>query len=231
MKYIRLFIWITGILLAIAAPVQLYRMHKAFGFWTVIEFIYLGLPPVLFIGIAYILTKKSKNNTFHVVSLVCLMGVLGCYTFLSLGLEMFINARPVTDVSQYKNIMDQWKISALDIVSHFPDPIPPDAQEVEFYFSPGFLQADAQLQLKYKTTPKKIVEYYEEYSRITTKSYCGDVPYYFLSQKSENKIFESHNDFETLEFDKDPNNIPEHGKRHGVIINRKENVIIFWADW
>lgn len=231
MKYIILFIWITGILLAIIAPVQLYRVHKAFGFLTVIEFIYLVLPPVLFIGTAYILNKKSENNTFHIISCICLMGILGFYTLLTLGQEMFIDSRPVTDISQYKRILNQWKKSASDIVSHFPDPIPADALEADFYFSPSFLQADAQLQLKYKTTSEKIEELYKDYSKIATKSYCGNVPFYFLSQKSENEVFESRNDFETLEFDKDPNSIHEHGKRHGVIINRKENVIIFWADW
>jgi hypothetical protein len=231
MKHIRLCIWITGILLAVLAPIQLYRSHRAFGFWTAFEFIYLILPPILFIGTAYLLNKKPGNSTLHIISCSCLTGVLGFYTLITLGMEMFINSRPIINVNKYENVLSQWKQFAPDIVSHFPDPIPPDAQNIEFYFSPGLFQADDEIQLRFKTTSEIISDYYNEFLKITTKSYYGETFVHFLPHKKDGQIIELGQDFEVLQFDKDPNNIHEHGKRHGVIINKRENIIIFWAEW
>ena len=231
MKHIRILLWIAGLSLAIIAPIQFYRIHRAFGFISIGGLCLMVLPPILIISIAYMLKLIPRNGVIHGLSFVGLIGILLCYALLSLGLEDWISARPISDLQKYEKILNKWKQLAPDIVSHFPEPIPSSAQNIGFYFAPGFLQADSEIQLRFKIATGKINEYYEEFSKLKTKSYYGRTLVHYLPHKKEGELIELGEDFETLQFDNDPNHITEHGKEHGVIISKEKNEIIFWAEW
>ena len=231
MKVIRIVLWITGLILAVIAPIQLYRSHRASGFIGPLLFLFLVLPPILIIGTACALKIKSKNRLIHYLSIVGLIVILLYYILLSLGLEMFISAHSVIDIQKYEKILNQWKEFAPDIVYHFPKSIPSDAQNVEFYFRPGILQSDSVIQLRYKTSPEEISKLYDRYSKLKTQSYYGRELIHFIPHQRDADIIELGKDFETLQFDENPDHIPEHAKEHGVIISKEKNEIIFWAEW
>jgi len=142
-----------------------------------------------------------------------------------------LSIRPISNIRKYEKILNEWKQFAPDLVSHFPERIPPDAKSIDFYFMPGFLQADSEIQLRFKTTHKKIEEYYDRFSKFATKTFRDRPFVHFKPHQKFGEVVELGKDFETFQFEKDPNHIPEHGKEHGVIISREKNEIIFWAEW
>lgn len=159
MKFTKIVLWIVGVVLVVIAPIQLYRIHRAFGTITSGAVLFLILPAILITGMAFIVKKWPTNKMLEALSVVALGLTLLWYIPLTFGIEAWISAEPVSDIGKYKKILTKWKQSAPDIVSHFPESIPPEAQDVDFYFSPGFLQADSEIQLRFKTTPKNIEEY------------------------------------------------------------------------
>lgn len=138
--------------------------------------------------------------------------------------------KPVYDIDTYENILKQLKEFAPDMVYHFPESIPEDVQNVDFYFRHG-LHAKFEIQLRYKISPDKILEYYETYSQLKTKSCYGKTFVHFLDNKAGSEIIELSEDFEVLQLDKNPDRIIENNKGHGVKISKEKNEIIFWAEW
>jgi hypothetical protein len=139
---------------------------------------------------------------------------------------------PVKNIQEYETVLNEWKRFAPDIITHFPDKIPSEATNVNFYYFPGFLQSDPRIELRFQTEKAKIDTYYENYKKVTTKSWHGDT---WVHRKppseSDSEIIQLDKDFEIMQFDENPDNLPEHSKEHGVAINKGTNEIIFWAKY
>ena len=216
-----------GFTLVAISVIQLYRIHEAFGFIAPEGFLVFVLLPILIIGATYIQKRVSGRKLISMFGLAAVIAILIFNIILSIALEPWIAVRPVHDVRKYEEILNKWKHSSPEIVNHFPASIPLDAKEVDFYYRPGFLQSSSEIQLRFKSTPEQITEYYERFSKIKTKSYHGRTLVHFEPHKQDGHIIELGEDFETLQFDE-----PEHGEReHGVIISKEKNEIIFWAEW
>jgi hypothetical protein len=137
----------------------------------------------------------------------------------------------VVDLAQYESILKEWKESVPEIVSHFPETIPSDVQNAEFYFEPGLMQADPRIELRYKTSSENIQTLYEKFSKQKTKLSYGGVFCHRPPEGGNGNIIELGTDWETMEFEEDPDHLPEHSSAYGVIISREKNEIIYWANW
>lgn len=137
----------------------------------------------------------------------------------------------ITDIDKYPKIISRWKKSAPEIVAHFPNEIPSEASDVYFYFSPCFLQADGHIELMFKTQTDTIDTYHKKFKEIATQSYKGGHHHPIYTYKNiDEKSFGLPEDFEIMFFQPDPENTPEHKPEYGVVISKKENIIIFWAN-
>ena len=73
-----------------------------------------------------------------------------------------------------------------------------------------------------------LFDFHKIFSKIKTKSYHGgNLQYYISSERSE--VIDLSDDYEGMQLDEDPDNIPEHENKREVIISRDKNEIIFWA--
>lgn len=236
MKIIRIILWILGFGMLIAAPIQCSRYfsnpsaHPA-------EFLIIALPPsILCLCCAAVLTFIRWKNTelkriSHVVCLIICFLVFSIYSFISLALESFHEATtPVTDISQYEKALAKWKRGVPDIVEHFPDTIPADAQDVRFYFTPGFLQGDACILLGFRISEEQFNACKAHFSAITTATFKANHWHKHEYLYHNTETAEWSKDFVVMQFDKDPNTIYEHDNEHGIAINENDNVIVFWAE-
>ena len=162
---------------------------------------------------------------------VLLLAAIVCGWFALQFRAMLKATRPVADVGEYGRVLGEWKEFAGEIVGHFPEAVPADAEDVSFYFWPGFLQSDARIELRFRTGHESIDRYYETFSKRATKFTSGAMLIHFVRGRGQADVTELGPDYVVMQFDADPNNIPEHGKEHGVIMSREKNEIIFWAEW
>lgn len=236
MKIIRIILWILGLGMLIAVPIQ-YCRYFANTSTDQTGFLVIALSLVIFClccaaSLRFIRWKNAELKLIsHVACLIICLLVISVYGFISFVFEGIHNAmEPVTDVGQYENILAEWKRSAPHIVEHFPEAILTEAQDVRFYFSPG-LQADSIILLGFQVPEEQFQEYKNRFSSMVTKTYRGDLWTRVLSIYNETERAELSKGFVVMQFDKDPNTIYEHGKEHGVAINENVNEIIFWAEW
>ncbi len=99
--------------------------------------------------------------------------VIGLIFIIYFFAQMKKAITPVYDIARYESILKEWKEFAPDTVSHFPEVIPPDAQNVEFYYVPAFLQSENYIELRYRTMPENIENLYERFSKLKTRYYYG----------------------------------------------------------
>jgi hypothetical protein len=140
-------------------------------------------------------------------------------------------SRPVMDVEAYERVLGEWKEHAEDIVGHFPEAIPGDAEDAGFYYWPGLFQSDARIELRLRMGREGIEGYYEAFSERATRMTRGAVLIHRSGDGRLADVIELGRDYVVMQFDEEPDDIPEHGKEHGVIISREKNEIIFWAEW
>lgn len=128
-----------------------------------------------------------------------------------------ISDTPITDIEIYSDFISGCKKAYPHIAAHFPNEIPAEAKNAEFYYRQGFLQGDSMLNLKFQTSPEVINAYYDQFKQDATKTV--NINYYC----------ELSGDFEKLYFQEDPNNTPEHSPTYGVVIDKEQCIIVFWA--
>ena len=166
---------------------------------------------------------------------VCSVAIIGGMIFF-FAWQTFVEFKKATtfvyDVTKYESILKEWKEFAPDMVNHFPEAIPPDAQNTEFYFQPGFLQMGSRIELRYKSTPGNIKSLYEQFSKLKTHANQGEILLvHFVTGRNNADIIELGEDWVAMHFEECPDNLREHTKEYGVMISREKNEIIYWAEW
>jgi len=239
MKLLARIYLVCAILLVVCGIVQCVRWtsYQSFSAGFLLHFV-----PALVFLFAYIASRHIDRKAVHLFAIpVCLI-TLAWWVLFSFGVEIWMEATAdVTDVGRYEEIMSKCGDSTL--VGHFPCPIPPDAEDVRFSFFPGFLQGGAHVQLRYRTSPEKISELYERFSKMATQSFLvGDkdgrddmhvkMPTTsFHTSGSDNYKFPD--DYEMMVFDQLPKEGAtlnwNHGQSHGVAISKERNEIVYWA--
>ncbi len=140
-------------------------------------------------------------------------------------------SRPVLDVGEYERVLGEWKEFAGDIVWHFPEAVPGDAEDAGFYYWPGLYQSDARIELRVRVGAEEMEQYYEAFSGRATKLVRGAALTHFVRGRGEVDVVEPGDDYVVMHFDAEAEDIAEHGKQHGVIMSREKKEIIFWAEW
>ena len=170
---------------------------------------------------------------------------------LMMGHGMRKATETVTDVSQYSDKLENyWRKDMPSLVEHFPLSVPENAKNVSFSFTPAFLMGGARLQLRFATTPGRLKELRDEFSKRRTISYDhrghaagvsdkNQIPLpVFSTGEGDERYLEVPEDFDVMFLDEF---IPEsemaksdffwnHGQTHGVAISDKRGEILYWAE-
>lgn len=210
-----------------------------------IHVLFQALPSLVLMSAAAWITFR-KGTMYWVLSLSLIAA-----TFLSMivffGNGMAEATGSVTDPKQYhRTLNDYWRSGAPDLVAHFPERIPADAQNIHFLFTPRFIMGGARLYLLYQTLPEEIqrIRAKAERSRNISCNLLGHtegIPEINQFQKPLNiqqPILgeELPAGFDLYFFDA---TIPEmrqeewcwnHGSTHGIAINEKSQQVLFWAE-
>ncbi len=176
--------------------------------------------------------KPLKIILYIAVSSVVIVGIIGL-VYVCLFIAGFKEATTsVVDIAKYESILKEWKEFAPEMVNHFPEVIPPDARNTEFYFRPGFLQGSQTIELRYRATPEKIESLYEEFSKLKTHANQGGILLIHFPLGGGNAdVTELGEDWVAMHFEECPDDSREHTKEYGVMISIESNEIIYWAEW
>ena len=152
--------------------------------------------------------------------------------------------REVTRVSRYAEIRLQlWRRP--ELIEHFPEMIPPEAEEPRLVFYPGLAQAGAYFQLAMKLPANKVSRLRDEFTALDSLTFRGGdtndhmnaersapTTFYYTSGTGEHSFPD---DFELYVLDEVPDEWPEghyfnHGESHGVAVSTKRNTVVYWAE-
>lgn len=112
---------------------------------------------------------KTKRILGTIVRVFLLISILAIGTFIYLIRDFNEALKPVTDPSQYEQILVGFENSLT--VKHFPVKIPADAKNVRLYYLPGFLQGGTFLELRMKLAPEKIKIIEAEFFKQAKRKY------------------------------------------------------------
>ena len=108
------------------------------------------LPGPGLIGLAFTINKPGRYRKCFIISLSILTPVL-CFimVILTSRVGFYCSARPETDPSDYKDVLEILEYRRRPWLQHFPSSIPGNATNTSFYWGKGFLQADVFMQLRF----------------------------------------------------------------------------------
>lgn len=204
------------------------------------------MPSLLLTGAAgWILRRRA--TMYWVLSLSLIASTfLAMIAFFGNGMAEATGS--VTDPKQYhRTLNDYWRSGAPDLVEHFPECIPADAQNVHFLFTPRFLMGGARLYLLYQTSSEEIqrIRSVAEKLRNAGCNLLGSTAGIPEINEFPKPIDPSGPtlgndlpaDFNLYFFDA---TFPEmrleewcwnHGRTHGIAIHEKSQQVLFWADY
>ena len=151
--------------------------------------------------------------------------------------------QPITNTKRYREIRYQTWLHP-EIIKHFPQSIPTDAQEAKMIYSPGLIKGSKVLQLRYKLPSNKIEKLLLDYQKVAKYKYVGGntndhanqpqgVPTtFFYTNESEEQTFPL--TYQILVLNARDRGTPnfkwQHGDSYGVAIDKFNSEIVYWAE-
>lgn len=206
------------------------------------------IPFLLFLAAYMLIRNLSEKSKIRIAVNIISSLILACYILFLYVMNFWIPViYGIRNIEKYPSILkNNWR---KDLVEHFPRKISVDAKDIRFFYRMGFMQGGSCIQLYYSTSPEKINELYERFSKMKTRSFQGGGKYEHINQggmPTTNFYFENTvdhkfpDDYELMIFDWVPSEKEKkrrnlqisfnHGKSHGVAISKKRNKILYWAE-
>jgi hypothetical protein len=212
-------------------------------------FFLISLLPIIVFGIAFVGSRKPQTIVGQLARIALCAVLTVLWAVCVPVVEKFIAmTTEITDPAKYEQIIrEHWSAyETRELVNHFPGPIPEDAKDARFSYQS--LLFGSHIQLRHSTSPERIQELYEQFSKKKTKSFLGGnlndhlnmkdgVPttFFYTSDKGESDRFPE--DYEIMVLDPVPNekNRSEgphwnHARCHGVAISKQRDEIVYWAE-
>jgi len=188
-----------------------------------------------------------------ILKFIGFLALIAIFFYIFDAVLMLWQLTPITTASKYNNVMTlRWHDQQL--IEHFPEQIPSDAENTRFYYRAGFLQGGSTIELRVKVPAKHVEEVYTAYrpkakiilngaeklDRGTSNPDMLPKWSFVTFPPNENEIPGTHTllpkDFKILLLSSEPykSNPTDwnHGKATGISISRQRREIIYWAeDW
>jgi len=225
------------------------------GIWTDIQWIskhlsgilyFLNLlPGALFLFVWYLASKYQNRRWLIInVGVTITLFISMLILFMNVIAAVFTTGMtPITDISQYNEILEQMGDS--ELTRHFPLSIPESAEVVKFEYIPKFLQGGEHFQLRMKLPQSGISDLQEEYRSKAKFTFIGGqtndhqnmpggVPTtFFYTNDTKNDSFPD--DYEILVLNAEPkatsDPIWNHGFSYGVAISQEKSEIVYWSEY
>lgn len=128
-----------------------------------ISLMIISVPIIVSIKFLILMLKDKIKVSTNIISELILIPLSTIYLFVAILVICIIELMvPVRNYHQYKNLYNNDN----ELIRNFPNDIPRDAYDIEFYYEPPFLQKGKVMNLYFKVTDATINEYKEKYEKI-----------------------------------------------------------------
>ena len=188
-----------------------------------------------------IITGLNIKGKLRIVPANIITGIL----VISLTVVMFFQlihlmvdagTTSVTDIDKFERVLRLKNHGENMRISHFPKEIPVNTQNIEFFYSPAFLQGGEHMFLKYEISSQYIEQLAEEYSSIaqwsgpsdnlTIQNYgIDDRSFYFIGY---DQLPEG---FTVYVLDSEPYKTGDwnHGYSYGLAVSTSQGIVIYFS--
>ena len=176
------------------------------------------------------------------IAILTAIAVLALLIIWCLFLRPTAFREEVYDTAEYEKVLAHYRKHRPTIVSHFPHPIPSDANDARFYFLPHRYRGEANIRLidahlsrgkeacirlSYDTSPEQLAELHETFSAQATMTFKPGEEEIFMCYFEIPSPAQIPRDYEMLILSHDPNH---RALTHGVAFNQQINRIMYWAN-
>lgn len=179
-------------------------------------------------------TVRELTNLITQVGKAILTIIVGLVIFMIINwIYMYFHLQPTTDMSDYKDILDDWKQK--DLVKHFPKDVDDDNSQNKLFFQPGFLQGGTRFEVLVKLNEKLLNEKITKFNEAAIYIEKGDCQvrhddYYIPRGFNTFKLTEEFKTFVFYSKSKDDSVMWNHGQSSGVSVNEKSGTVVYWAE-
>lgn len=205
----------------------------------------LFLPSVLVAAGGWVKSRKWLKRLIDGLAILISVGLAGILWF---GLSFHRSLQPVREVSRYAEVLSKYRVPEISgRMAHFPEVLPTDASDVEFYHRPGFLQGADEMEVSFRLPKEQIEEMRALYGeRATLRLINGDwktreggsnnlpIPRFETISRTDGLLgLERFDVFEFGEVYPVENQSEgfywNHGKSYGVAIEKNGRKIVYWS--
>lgn len=189
--------------------------------------------------------KRSHLVKIAMIALLSLstLGIFGVSFFLKTAFSNNSKSQIITDTSRYPEIRQQLWFNQQHI-PHFPEQLPPQAENIRIAYYPGFSPNGSFFQLRLQHSPGKIQTLLSQYEKIAKYQYQGGntndhvnlengVPttFFYTSNNSQESFPATYTIFVLDAQDRGkPGFKWNHGHSYGVAIDISASEIVYWAE-
>ena len=198
----------------------------------------IALLPVIIFGIFTILSIKGKLKKWHNILITILLSFVFCvvtfFNFLIFSFsETFSLLKGINDIKYYYRVMNSYQPSV------FPDRLPKNSLDTEFYYNPQFFQGGSNYILLEKYNDEDFEKEKERLKNLSAEiinksSYVDDNSHYLYDSF---EYYLDNADLGNMDFNyyivQNINGSPEldywnHGLVEGCAVNEVYNIIIYY---
>lgn len=232
----------------------LYRFTKSFALACISFFGKFILNPIFnVVGLAGLCIKFLFCCTFYIfrIAIGLLLKLPGTEKLIE---DITFNAPSIeTNPEQYASILSEWTFLFLNqssnLISHFPDPLPPAATHIKLSFYPGFLQGGAWFQVRLTLPVTEVADVFELATQTSIYFYDGGDIFtavnsqndglpgtsFYTADENQADNFTIHNyfptDYRIFVFDSQFNkHSSTSGWSRGIVVSKQRNEVIYYAE-
>ncbi len=181
---------------------------------------------------------KSKILPALFLTLILLSGFLVIKSF-------YISTKEYTDPEDYQSVLQSMNYPQEKLIAHFPDRIPSNVENVQFFYRPKFLQGGGALQLRFKTSHEEVEKFLTKFEPLSihVQQGCTDL-FDAINQGSQVAIASFRNegntgfgvlpkDYKVIVLGSKPYHEKDwnHGYSYGVAVSVKRNEVVYWSEF
>lgn len=121
--------------------------------------------PIILLLIVRNLINKHKIKKYIASILIILIVIIYVIfgSFLFMFFVMIDGSATIINANEYKRILNMEINSNFEVLKYFPNEIPQNATEIQFYYHPQFLQGGMEMKLEFKANEEEINYYIDKY--------------------------------------------------------------------
>jgi len=128
-----------------------------------LEGLWYAVPCLCFAGLALV-THKNYITTMESIAVASALLITSAALLFFLSLHIMIeeSTTVITDTAYYSRVVQSLERTPDQLGQYFPDEIPAEAENVQFFYRPQFVQGGSTVALKFDAQPEQIQGYADQ---------------------------------------------------------------------